>query len=135
MNKREGEIRRLKDDTINKDGDESEIVEQMIEEEDVNDKLKFLEIESWEENRFVFVKRETDEMDIDKNGEEENETTFIKRTKLQDEKVLKKQRKIENDVALIQKDNDLEKKRKRQLSIEKKKQEKVKKRTKKQNNK
>ena len=93
----------------------------MIEEEDVNDKLKFLENESWEETRFMFVKKETDEMDIDKNGEEENETTFMKRTKLQDEKVLKKQRKIEKDVALIQIDNDLEKKRKRQLSIEKKK--------------
>ena len=77
INNREGELRRYKDEAINKDGDESEIVEQMIEEEDVNDKLKFLENESWEETRFMFVKRETDEMDIDKNGEEENETTFM----------------------------------------------------------
>ena len=62
-------------------------------------------------------------MEVDKKEENETESTFIKRAKLQDEKVLKKQREIEQEEKALKEKHDQkekEKKRKRQLSIDKK---------------
>ena len=93
-----------------------------LEEED-NEELKRLEKESWEEKRFTHVNVSVKicEMEIEEvKDDSDMETSYQKRTKFQDEKVLKKQKKIEDEIKR-EKENDIEKKRKRQLSTEKKK--------------
>ena len=99
-------------------------LEENAEIKDIKDIFNSLEATSWEENRYSFMEKENDKavvMDID------NELKH--REKLQDKKILRKQKKLEEEEMRNKEEKEKiegeireeEKKRKRQMSIEKKK--------------
>ena len=97
-----------------------ERIDERMEEEN-NEKLRILDKECWEEKRFAHMNVKIFEMEIEEVYDDSDmETSFQKRTKFQDKKVLQKQKKIEDEIKK-DKENEIEKKRKRQLSTEKKK--------------
>ena len=113
---------------VEKSEENIDTVEQMVVEEE-NERPHELENKSWEEIRFAFIKKAKDVMDTEEKEETDLEISYIKRTKLQDEKVLKKQRQIdledkvfkEKVLEAMEIDQETEKKRKRQVSTGKKK--------------
>ena len=128
----------LKEEKGDATQDEQITMDENVEEVEDDSSNKHSEDESWEEKRIAYIKLNTEvfddasvEMEIEDEEKDlhQGEDDIVARSRLQDENVLQKQKKMEEEeqkIAEIQANRDSakskeEKKRKRQVSITKKK--------------